>query len=136
MIKGHEIYGNEWFGAEHLAEVVERLQQKFPPLDQSEISIHRCWHRSFDTLQQLLAAAMALEERKKQTARVMSAAVIRKQQRVYTQPVDQGILNRIPSNSTRLYEVILSKPARGVLGQLLARGRYWEEASDWSESVG
>jgi hypothetical protein len=98
MIKGHEIYGNEWFGAEYLAEVVERLQQKFPPLDQSEISsiIHRCWHRSFDTLQQLLAAAMALEERKKQTARVMSAAVIRKQQRVYTQPVDQGILNRIP----------------------------------------
>jgi hypothetical protein len=45
MIKGHEVYGNEWFCAEHLAEVVERLQQKkFPPLDQSEISsiIHRC----------------------------------------------------------------------------------------------
>jgi hypothetical protein len=25
MIEGHEVYGNEWFGEEHLVEVVERL---------------------------------------------------------------------------------------------------------------
>jgi len=78
-----EVYGNEWFGAEHLAEVVERLQQKkFPPLDESETSsiINRCWHGSFNTIQQLLAAVMALEEGKTQTARAMSAAIIRKRQ--------------------------------------------------------
>ena len=67
--------------------MLERLQQKkFPPLDQSETSsiIRKCWYGSFDTIKQLLAAIMALEEGKKQTARAMSAAVIRKQQRVCT----------------------------------------------------
>ena len=56
-------YGNEWFGNEHLAEVVERLEQeKLPPLDQSETSsiIRKCWYGSFDTIKQLLAAIMAL----------------------------------------------------------------------------
>jgi serine/threonine protein kinase len=99
MITGHEVYGNEWFGNEHLAEVVERLQQKkFPPLDQSDTSsiIRRCWYGSFDTIQQLLVAIMALEEGKKQTARAMSAAVIRKQQRVCTLLVDKGILSKLP----------------------------------------
>jgi serine/threonine protein kinase len=60
-----EVYGNKWFDEEHLAEMVERLQQrKFPALDQSETSsiIHRCWHGSFDTIQQLFATVMALEE--------------------------------------------------------------------------
>jgi hypothetical protein len=74
MVKGHEVYGNELFGEEHLVEVVERLQQKkFPALDQSETSsiIHR------DTIQQLLAAVMALEEGRKQTTRPMSVAAIR-----------------------------------------------------------
>lgn len=55
-----EVYGNEWFGAEHLAEVVERLQQKkFPPLDESETSsiINRCWHGSFNTIQQLFGSS-------------------------------------------------------------------------------
>src|SRR5271154_3397329 len=105
MVKGHEVYGNEWFGEEHLVEVVERLQQKkFPALDQSDTSsiIHRCWHGSFDTIQQLLVALMALEEGKKQTTRPMSVAAIRKQQRVCTQLVNQGILDRIrvPLNSS------------------------------------
>ena len=98
MIEGYEVYSNEWFGEEHLVEVVERLQhKKFPDLDQSETSsiIHRCWHGSFDTIQELLADVMALEDGKKQTARAMSAAVIRKRQRMCTQLVDQGILNRI-----------------------------------------
>jgi len=39
--------------------VVERLQQKkFSSLDQSETSsiIHRCWHGSFDTIQQLFGS--------------------------------------------------------------------------------
>jgi hypothetical protein len=86
-------------------EVVERLQQKkFPALDQSETSsiIHRCWHGSFDTIQQLLAAVIALEEGKRQTIKPMSAAAIRKQQRVCMQLVNQGILNRIlvPLNSS------------------------------------
>ncbi len=73
------------------------IWQKFPPLDLSETSsvIRRCWYGSFDTIQRLLAAIMALEEGKKQTARAMSAAVIRKQQRVCTQLVDKGILSRI-----------------------------------------
>ena len=79
--------------------MVERLQQKkFPPLDQSDTSsiIRRCWYGSFDTIQQLLVAIMALEEGKKQTARAMSAAVIRKQQRVCTLLVDKGILSKLP----------------------------------------
>jgi hypothetical protein len=25
IVKGHEVYGNEWFGEEHLIEMVERL---------------------------------------------------------------------------------------------------------------
>src|SRR5271169_3170543 len=105
MIKGYKVYGNKWFGEEHLVEVVERLQQKkFPVLDQSETSsiIHRCWHGSFDIIQQLLAAVIALEEGKKQTIRPMSVAAIRKQQRVCTQLVNQGILNkiRVPLNSS------------------------------------
>jgi serine/threonine protein kinase len=98
MVKGHEVYGNEWFGEEHLVEVVERLQQKkFPTLDESETSsiIHRCWHGSFDTIQQLLVAVMALEEGRKQTTGPMSVAAIRKQQKVCRQLVDQGTLDKI-----------------------------------------
>jgi len=71
--------------------VVERLQQKrFPALDQSETSsiIHRCWRGSFDTIQQRLAAVMALEDGKKQTARATSVAVIRKRLRMCTRLAD------------------------------------------------
>jgi len=99
MIEGYEVYGNECFGEEHLVEVVELLQQKkFPVMDQNETSsiIRRCWHGSFDTIKQLLGAATALEEGKKETARAISAAEIHKQHRVCTQLVDLGILNRIP----------------------------------------
>ena len=99
MIEGYEVYGNEWFGEEHLVEVVERLQQKeFPAMDQNETSsiIHNCWHGSFDTIKQLLGAVRALEEVKKQTARAMSTAEIRKQHRVCMQLVDRDILSRMP----------------------------------------
>jgi hypothetical protein len=70
----HEVYGNEWFGEEHLVESGRASATK--ALDQSETSsiIHRCWHGSFDTIQQLLAVIMALEEGKKQTTRPMSVA--------------------------------------------------------------
>jgi hypothetical protein len=105
MIKEHEIYGNEWFGEEYLVEMVEFLQQKkFPTLDESETSniVHRYWHGNFDTIQQLLTAVMALEEGKKQTIGPMSVAAICKQQKVYRQLVNQGILDkiRVPLNSS------------------------------------
>ena len=68
VMKGHEVYGNEWFGEERLVEVVEHLQPKrFPYLDQNETSsiIYKCWHGSFVTIQRLLAAVVALEVGKK-----------------------------------------------------------------------
>jgi serine/threonine protein kinase len=105
MVTGYEVYGNEWFGEEHLVEVVGRLQKKkFPTLDESETSsiVRKCWHGSFATIQQLLAAVMTLEEGKKETTRPMSLAAIRKQQRVCKQLVNQGILDKIcvPLNSS------------------------------------
>jgi hypothetical protein len=72
----HEVYGNEWFGEGYLVESGRASATK--ALDQSGTSsiIHRCWHGSFDTIQQLLAMVMALEEGKKQTTWPMSVAAI------------------------------------------------------------
>jgi hypothetical protein len=108
----HEVYGNEWFGEEHLVESGRASATK--ALGQSETSsiIHRCWHGSFDTSQQLWAMIMALEEGKKQTTWPMSAAAI---------PQTAASMHaagkpRHPQQDPRptqlvLHEVILSTPA-------------------------
>lgn len=57
MIKGHEFYGNKWFGENHLVDVAERLQLKtFPVLDHTVTGsiIHKYRHGSFETIQNLL----------------------------------------------------------------------------------